>query len=358
MLKLPKSTQIRRAATNLQDRLLHPRSLIKSGKTPFEVVKQDSLVTLRHYLPKDQPKYSIPLVIVPPLAVNMLIYDWFPDRTFVKTMVDLGFDVYLIDWGKPDRRHAHYDLATYINDFMPEYLQAVQRHSGQQNLSLHGWSMGGGLCLCYQALNQDPNIINIVTLGTAVDGHANGQIGRQYAAFGRVLKGLKLDVRKVPASWAYAPAWINALGFKLSDPISGVQGYVDLIKHLDDREFVSQSTTQSAFLDNLEAYPGGVIRDWMYSVWLENEASQGYISVAGEKACFRYIESNLMCCAGSNDKLANAHSCMPLMDMVSSTDKSFHLFPGGHTGIVSGSQAPERIWPEIADWLASRSGVN
>ena len=158
-----------------------------------------------------------------------------------------NFDVYLIDWGSPTRKHAGYTLATYVTKLLPEFLQAVRDHSGKQSLSLHGWSMGGGFALCYQAYTRDPDIRNIVTVGTALDGHANGQIGRQYAALNRALKAVGINFRRVPSSAAYAPAWINAIGFKLSDPVSSVQGYVDLIRNLDDREFMIQHANQECF---------------------------------------------------------------------------------------------------------------
>lgn len=356
MLNLPSRRTWQSAATNISDRVLRPQKMITAGKTPYQVIHDNGLVRLRYYgVAGNTPKYPIPLVIVPPLAVNMYIYDWFPERSFVKTMIQHGFDVYLIDWGKPDRSHAHFTLETYVAKLMPEFLLKVQQHSGQQEMSLHGWSMGGGIALCYEALTQDQSIRNIVTLGTAVDGHANGQIGRQYAAVNRVIKRMGINFRKLPAHWAYTPAWANAIGFKLSDPVSSVQGYIDLVKNLDDREFVAQNANQSAFMDNLEAYPGGVIRDWMYSIWLENEASRGHISLGRDKIYLKDIQSNLLCCAGSSDKLANPHSCEPLMDMVSSQDKTYKVFPGGHTGIVSGSAAPNHIWPQIAQWLVDRS---
>lgn len=354
MFKVPSGNRLQLAASHISERVLQPHKLITAGKTPFDIVYDNGLVRLRHYR-NANPKVKIPLVIVPPLAVNMLIYDWFPDRSFVKSLLQQGFDVYLIDWGKPNRRHAHYTLKTYVSELLPEFLNKVREHSGSNELSLHGWSMGGGFALCYAALTQDPNVRNIITLGTAVDGHANGQIGKQYAAVNQVLKRVGVNLRKVPARWAYTPAWINAIAFKLSDPISSAQGYIDLIKNLDDREFVAQNANQSAFMDNLEAYPGGVIRDWMYSIWLENEASRGEISLGREKVYFKNIQANLLCCAGTSDKLANEHCCKPLVDMVGSKDKTFKLFPGGHTGIVSGTLAPTQIWPDMISWLAQRS---
>mgnify|MGYP002848924034 CR=1 FL=1 len=350
------------AVSNMGQRVLRPESMVRAGETPYDVVHDDGLVRLRHYGRQGNARqgtaparYPVPLVIVPPLAINMLIYDWFPDRSLVKFLLLQGFEVYLIDWGRPRRRHAHYTLHTYVTELMPQLLDRVRGHSGRHTLSLHGWSMGGGLALCYQAWSGDTGIRNIVTVGTAVDGHANGQIGRQYAAANRVLQALRLDLRKLPPALAYAPGWVNTIAFKLSDPLGSARGYLDLLRHLDDRDFVSRHATQGAFMDHLEAYPGGVIRDWMYSIWLENEAARGYFSLGEGRVYLRDVSANLLALAGDRDTLANVHCCRPIMELVGSEDKTFRVCQGGHTGILSGSQAPGEAWRITAQWLAERS---
>lgn len=361
--------RLRHIARNAADRLLRPQSLVSAGQTPFEVLHRNDIVSLRHYLPLEEgvidvdghrvavnpQRQRVPLVIVPPLAINMLVYDLFPERSLVKYLLAQGFEVYLIDWGKPTRKHAHYTLSTYVKQLMPEFLQAVRAHSGQQELSLHGWSMGGGLVAAYTALSGDQNIRNIITLGTACDGHANGPLGRQYASMGRFLQRTRLSWRMVPARWSFAPGWINVIGFKLSDPVNSLRGYVDLFRKLDDRDFVASHANQGAFIDNLEAYPGGVIRDWMSSVWLENETNSGQMTLDGEVAYFSQVRANLLCIAGRGDNLANPDCCKRLMDVVGSPDREFYVSPGGHIGIVGGSQAPDSVWKKTVEWLVARS---
>ena len=354
MLNSQAATRLRRIAQNAGDRFLRPDSLVCAGQTPYDIITDDGLVKLRHYRPAVQT-HRVPLVIVPPLAVNMLIYDLYPQRSFVGYMLERGHSVYLVDWGSPTRKHAHFNLATYARKLLPAFLHQVRVHSGQQELSLHGWSMGGGIALVYTALSGDRDIRNLVIVGTAVDGHANGAMGRQYAALNGLLNRVGFNWRRIPSRWAYTPGWINAIGFKLSDPVGSVRGYVDLLRNLDDRQFVAQHANQSAFMDRLEAYPGGVIRDWTYSVWLENEAGRGKISVGRETARLDRIQANLLCIAGKSDTLANVPCCEKLIDLVSSTDKTFYIAPGGHSGIVSGSQAPDTVWPTIDQWLSDRT---
>lgn len=363
------SRRFRQIAVNAADRLFRAESLVTAGQLPFDVLEDDGLVRLRHYpplktttidvdgvqVPVEAKRHRVPLVIVPPLAINMLVYDLFPERSLVKYLLARGFDVYLIDWGSPTRAHAHFTLGTYVKELMPRFLQTVRQHSGQQELSLHGWSMGGGLILAYTALSGDKNIRNLITLGTAVDGHANGALGRQYESLGRFLHRRRLSWRKVPARWNYAPGWINVIGFKLSDPVSSLRGYLDLFRNLHDREYVAQHANQGAFIDSLEAYPGGVIRDWMSSVWLENETASGQMTLGKDVAKFSNIRANLLAIAGQGDNLANVRCCQRVMDVVSSPDREFYVSPGGHIGIVGGSQAPNSVWQKTVEWLAARS---
>lgn len=343
---------------NARDRLLNPQTLIRTGNTPFQVLHDNGLVKLRFYAPNPKLQDTaprIPLVIVPPLAVNMLVYDLFPERSFVKHFTTLGFAVYLIDWGSPTLQHAHYTLSTYVKRLMPEFIAKVREHSGETTLSLQGWSMGGGLSLAYTAYHADKNIRNIITTGTAIDGHANGALGRQYQALSEWLQRLRLSARKIPSKMAYSPGWLNVIGFKLSDPVGSVRGYRDLLLNLHDREYVSQHATQGAFIDNLEAYPGGVIRDWMASVWMENETARGQITLGRERVRLDSITANVLGVAGKSDTLANVDCCKALMNVVGSTDKEFYVGPGGHTGIMSGSQAPATVWKKTAEWLLQRS---
>src|SRR5690606_12427243 len=146
----------------------------QADKKPYEVSYQEDTVQLRYDPPlaedhievAGQPltvnrqSYPVPLVLVSPLAVNMLIYDLFPHRSLVKYLRARGFELYLIDWGQPGWRQNHFNLASYFAERMPRLLSEVRRHSGQQKLSLHGWSLGGVFSLCYSALG-DPDIVNL-----------------------------------------------------------------------------------------------------------------------------------------------------------------------------------------------------
>lgn len=347
--------------TNAADRILRGHQLVLSGKTPFDVIYQREIISLRHYTAhSDQsPKHRIPLVIVPPLAANMLIYDLFPHRSLVRYFLAEGFDVYLIDWGSPSLRQAKYNLGTYVKTFMPDFIEKVREHSGQQQLSLYGWSLGGALSLCYTALFKDKNIQNLLILASPINTHKSGYMGKFYQRLTIPAKWIRNNtnfrIRQIPSRVFHIHGWQNTLGFKLTDPIGNVKNYWELLKNLNDRQFVINHATSSSFVDNMLAYPGGVMRDIIIRFWIDNELSTGRVQFGDQVANLKDIDCSVLAIGGDTDIIVTAEAVRPLMDLISSEDKQFKIVAGGHMGLVSGNQAPQAVWPVVNQWLAERS---
>lgn len=365
--------QARRVAKNAADRFFNTEAISLAGQTPYATVYDNGLVRLRHYgsldegsiiagdetVPVERTRHRTPLVIVPPLAVNMHIYDLFPERSLVKYFMARGFNVYLIDWGRPTRRYSHYNLETYVAHLMPIFLHQVREHSGEQELSLHGWSMGGHFSLCYAAMADDENIRNLVILGSHVDSHASGAIGQLYGQLNRaasVARRLtKFRVEHLHPQLFHSKGWMNALTFKLTNPIGSVAGYWELLMKLGDRKFIVDHATNSSFLDNMVDYPGGIVQDMFVRVWLRNELSHGHFRLGSRTIEFKNIKCPLLVIAGESDTLATPDAVRHILNICGSADQRFDLVPGGHMGIVSGSKAPATAWKKTADWLAQRS---
>lgn len=196
---------------NAYDRLFNKAPLVQSGRTAYQEIYHDGLATLRYYPAAATAliKYRIPLVFVAPLAINMDIYDLFHDRSLVSYFTAQGFEVYLMDWGNPSRKHANLNFEHYVLELMPNMLAQVRQHSGQQQVTLHGWSMAGVFTLLYAAATKDPDIKNMIILGTPIDAYASGGIGRLYRHAGNSFRWLQnktgLHPRQLPATLLHSP---------------------------------------------------------------------------------------------------------------------------------------------------------
>ncbi len=91
------------------------------GLTPKEAIWTLNKATLYHYLPARpaSERHPVPLLLVYALINKPFIFDLVPGRSFVETLVDQGFDVYLLDWGVPGSE----DKSTTFEDYVTEYLQ-------------------------------------------------------------------------------------------------------------------------------------------------------------------------------------------------------------------------------------------
>lgn len=368
-----RATQV---AANGFDWLFRRRRLVKSGRTWFELVHDGDLMSVRYYdlpdedeieladgsrLPIERNRHPVPLVVVPPLGVTTEVFDLLPQRSLVRYMAARGFRVYLIDWGRPRREHAHLGLADYADDLFGTAMEKIRRHAGCEDVSLMGWCMGGLLCLLHQGLEQDPHIRNIVTVASPIDMRGAGLLG----GVGKAINGpaqllrrytaLRLDM--LGAERLHAPPLLTTLAFKMTDPVGSVTTYWDLVTHLWDREFVESYSTTSDYLNRMLLYPGGVIRDMTVKVAVDNKLAAGRIEVGDRVAELDRISCPLLVFAGETDRLVSPDIARKLVDVVASTDKDFRVAPGGHMGVILGSSAQRIVWAQSADWLAQRSGA-
>ena len=93
----------------------------------------------------------------------------------------------------------------------------------------------------------------------------------------------------------------------------------------------------------------------MRKMGLYNRMAKGKIKIGNRVADFNTITSNILAFAGDNDKIVSIAGARAIMTVVSSTDKTFHIVPGGHAGVFTGSKAVHTTWSISKDWLQLRS---
>ncbi len=363
------------AAANGTDWLFKRDTLIKSGRTWFELVHDDDLMAVRYYglpeeeeitfpdgssMPIERNQYHVPLVLVPPLGVTTETFDLLPERSLVRYMAASGFKTYLVDWGRPRKEHASLDLRDYSYNMMQVALSKIREHSGVEDLSAMGWCMGGLLILLYQGQARDPHLRNIVTIASPIDLHGgNGVMAGVAQAVNAPAKLVSnytnLRLNALDPARLGMPGWATTLAFKMTDPVSSVTTYWDLVTRLWDREFVESYSTTSDYLNHMLMYPGGVIQDMAEKVVVDNQFAKGRIELRDGVAELDTINSALLAFAGATDNLVPESVARRIVDIVGSEDKAFRVAPGGHMGVIIGGKAREAVWSDSARWLSTRS---
>jgi polyhydroxyalkanoate synthase len=363
-------------ADNAFDWLFLRESLVRSGLTHYETIYQGDPMSLRYYpppaesyielaggerMPVQHQRHPVPLVLVPPLGVTTEAFDLMPHRSLVRYMAARGFHVYLIDWGKPEKRHAQLGMKDYAQEMFGQAMAEVRRHSGVQEISLMGWCMGGLLSLLYIGLTQDQQIKNLITVASPIDMRGGGIVARAATALNRPAKLIRKfsgwRLHSLDPGRLHSPGWLTTLSFKLTDPVGSITTYWDLLTRLWDREFVESHSTTADYLNNMLDYPGGVIQDMVVKMAVDNQMATGRIEIRGAIADLTTITANFLSFAGATDILVPEGIARRTQDLVASKDKEFRVAPGGHMGVILGSKALEGVWEPTAQWLAKRSQI-
>lgn len=361
---------------NAVQRRVNKERYILSDKTENEVIFRDGIMSVKYYRPLESEtvtleggqtlqvrrrRFAIPLVMVPPLGVFAWIFDLLADRSMIRYFLAHGFEVYLIDWGKPGPEDASLSLETYTMDWFTKALKAIREHSGSEEVSLMGYCMGGLLSLLYLGVSKDDKVANLITIASPIDTYkANafaGPLGRALAWPASLVKnktGFQLD--KLSQEAFHVPGKTLSFMFKMTNPLGVAASYVELIRNMADDDYVARYMTMNEWFTNMPDYPGATVQEMTRKMGIYNRFAKGKVRIGDSHvADLAEVKCSLLAFAGDNDKIVSIAGARAIMTVVSSTDKAFHIVPGGHAGVFTGSRAVHTTWNISKDWLQLRS---
>jgi polyhydroxyalkanoate synthase len=147
--------------------------------TPGKVVFQNDLMQLIQYAPATEQVYRTPLLIIPPWINKYYILDLREKNSFVKWAVEQGHTVFVVSWVNPDARFADKTFEDYLNDGPLAALQAVERATGEHEVNVIGFCLGGTLlatALGYLGAKGDKRVKSATFFATLIDFERPGEL--------------------------------------------------------------------------------------------------------------------------------------------------------------------------------------
>ncbi len=336
-----------RAATEFLNILLTQDSA-PIGVTPKDVVWTHRTTTLYRYR-SDQRTQPVPVLLVFALINRPDIFDLKQGNSFVEYLLDQGYDVFLLDWGVPGEEDGDLGLEYYVCDALPWGIRETLRESGQDELSILGWCIGGTLTAMHAALEPETPVRNLALLTTPIDTD-----GGLYTSW---IRRESFDPERVTDAYPSVPGPAIDFANKMMKPVTNYwttyrQLWEGVLEGKDPRD--SYQPMAKWVADN-PPFPGRAFREWTTWMYKENRLVDGRLSLRGERVDLGAIDQNLLVVTAGADHIAPPPGTRPLLDLVSSEDVTHFDRPGGHIGLMAGSKAREEIWPDIVEWLDSRS---
>lgn len=317
------------------------------AQTPADVVYAEGRLRLLRYRPIVSQPWPVPLVVIPSLISRYYVLDLLPGRSMVEFLVAQGIDVYLLDWGVPRQEDRSTTFDQYITGYLRRAVQRVRVASGQDQVSLLGYSMGGTLTAIFSAL-YGHYVRNLVQLAAPIDFHDGGLLSQW-------TRKDRFNVDVVVDTLGAMPLALMQASFRMLKPLKQIMQQVTLAEQFDDVEMMQDLLAMQLWIDDNIPFLGEAYRKYIKDCYQENYLVQGKLVVSGRRVDLSRIDAALLNITATNDLLCPPQAAAVLNDLVASDDKRLLELPSGHVSVVTGRNSANRLWPQLAAWLRERS---
>lgn len=323
------------------------------GQTPKETIWTLNKAKLYHYTPVVPPeqRHPIPLLLVFAIMNKPTILDLRPGNSFVEYMVKQGYDVYLLDWGTPGPEDKHIKFDDYALDYLPRAIRKLKAVSGADQFSLLGWCLGALISTIYASLRPDDGLKNLILLTAPLD-FADKTAG----GFIRWTNDQSFNVERILQTYGNMPGELIDYGAKALKPVENYIGtYLNLWDNISNPKVVESWHAMNTWVNDLIPMAGAAYHQLITEFYRENRLMNGTLTIRGEHVDLRNVRANLLNMIATADHITPSCQSENAMPLFGSHDKTLLKLQGGHIGMMAGSGALKRVWPQLDEWLAAHS---
>ncbi|MBD9369086.1 class III poly(R)-hydroxyalkanoic acid synthase subunit PhaC [Xanthomonas sp. XNM01] len=317
---------------------------VEYGATEKQEVWRDGKVVLYRFV-GERPASGPPLLIVYALVNRPYMVDLQADRSLVKGLLALGVDVYVLDWGYPDRSDRYLTLDDYINRYIDGAVDHLNA-AGDGPLNLLGVCQGGAFSLCYSALHPE-KVRNLVTMVTPVDFQTPDNMLSSWVR--------ELDVDLFVDTLGNVPADLMNASYLMLKPFRlNLQKYVGLVDTLENPKAVEDFLRMEKWIFDSPDQAGEAFREFIKQFYQGNAFVNGTAKIGAQPVDLGFVDMPVLNIYAEQDHLVPPDASRALAGLVGTDDYTELGFKGGHIGIYVSSRAQREVPAAIERWLAAR----
>lgn len=323
---------------------------IESDQLEKDVVFTIGKMKLLHYKPtvSARRQVKVPLMITYALVNRQYMMDLQPDRSTIKSFLDAGLDVYMIDWGYPTAEDMYLTLDDVINWYMDDCVDFIRKETKMDKINLLGVCQGGTFSAMYTAIHQE-KVKNLVTLVVPIDFSVDDAMLFRWSHF------MNID-SLVEAYDGVVPGDVMNIAYLILKPLTlTLDKYVGMTDKWADKDYLTNFLRMEKWTFDSPNQAGGILSDFIHECYQENKLIKGTLELGGKVANLKEVKIPVLIACADKDHLVPLSASEPFMDALGSTDKTYLHFPTGHIGMFTSSRSSKEIVPAIISWLKDRS---
>jgi len=329
---------------------------VKVGTTPKHLVMRRDKVELFRYETLAQQTVSTPVLVAYGLVGRYTMADLQPDRSLVRSLLNKGLDLWLIDWGQPGRNERWLTIDDYVDDYIDAAVDRIRKETGHDRVTLLGICEGGVFTVCYAALHPE-KVKNLVITITPIDFHAD--INDKAAHHGFINLWTRsldpADIDKLVETYGVLPGEFMSSVFSMMTPMRSLTKYnFDLIDVVDDEDKFMNFLRMEKWLADRPHHPGEAAKQWLKELYQDNRLIEGTFELSGRRVDLKSITAPVLNVFALDDHIIPPDCSRALGGKIGSSDYTEIPLPGGHVGLFVSSKSQGKLSQNIADWLVAR----
>jgi len=321
--------------------------------TPGKVIFQNDLIELIQYQPSTPTVFQRPLLIVPPWINKFYVLDLNPEKSFIRYCVEKGLTVFVISWVNPDARQADKGFESYIHEGIFAALDAIDKATGEKQVTAIGYCVGGTLlaiALALMAVANDTRIASATFFTTQVDFTDAGDL--KFFAGKDNIETIEKKMRQA----GYLDSGQMATAFNMLRPNELIWQYVvnNYIKGVDPSAF-----DLLAWNSDSTRMPAANHSFYLRNCYLENNLTRGRMVMDGKTLDLKRVTIPIYNLAAREDHIAPARSVFTGAKFFGGPMR-YVLAGSGHiAGVVNPERKPKyQYWVggpvegTFEDWMA------
>ncbi|MBU1343434.1 MAG: class III poly(R)-hydroxyalkanoic acid synthase subunit PhaC [Proteobacteria bacterium] len=311
--------------------------------TPYEVVYEEDRVKLKHYKKTTETRLKTPLLIVYALVNRETMLDLQPGRSVVKSLLDEGINLYMIDWGYPTRKDRYLTIDDHVSGYIDNVIDHICSAENIEKVNLMGICMGGAFSLMYSALFPE-KVKNLITVVTATDFDTNDGLLHIWSG--------GMDQDTLIDTYGNMPGDLLNLGFLMLNPARlMIDKYVGFMDNMNNKTFVENFLRMEKWIFDSPDVPGETFRQFIQDCYKKNLLIQNKMELDGKIVDLRKVTMPVLNIYGTYDHLVPAKACEKTTSAVGSKNTEDLVLDTGHIGIFVSSKSQKEFVPKISQWL-------
>jgi polyhydroxyalkanoate synthase len=311
-----------------------------------ELIFQYKKVKLYHYQAKVELNlnHSVPLLIVFATVNRPEILDLFPDRSFIGYLLEMGLEIYLLDWGCPDIEDQYLSFNDYVTDHLQHCVQYILVKKSTEKINLLGICQGGLIALAYSSLFT--HIKNLILISTPIDFSTHDNV-ITHLCNGLDIEAINDIKGNIPGLWL-KNFFVSVRPFELQGK------YLRFIDHLSDQKWINKFLRVEKWLHDVPDQTRFSFVELIKELYAQNKLIKGQWYLGNKRIDLTNLKMPVLNIMATQDEIIPISASRVLQKYIANENYTQKLFPSGHIGIYISDKIGKNMPKAIAHWLKNK----